>query len=335
DFFDVEALAAAVVRAGVSLAAAADELAERSGLGRVLVGALLLALATSLPELLTDASATLAGAPDLAVADLFGASMANMGILALCDIVHRGRVWPSVELGHARVAAVAIALTAGAGMSIAAGRAPELGWVGLDTGAIAAAYLAAAAWFHRTVHVGASRTHAPARELQVPTGWSHRGLPVPPLAASARRFGAAAAAMAVAAPVLALAAREVAAGTGVAQTAIGVGLLAVTTSLPELVASLAAVRMGAHDLAVGNLFGTNAANMSLLVVLDALYTRGPILAAVDDSQLLAVLGGILLMALALAAIVTGTETRVGRLEPDATVLLIVYVVLLVVIGAAS
>ena len=123
--------AAAVVRAGVSLAAAADELAERSGLGRVLVGALLLALATSLPELLTDASATLAGAPDLAVADLFGASMA-----------------------------------------------------------------------------------------------------------------------------------------------IGVGLLAVTTSLPELVASLAAVRMGAHDLAVGNLFGTNAANMSLLVVLDALYTRG-------------------------------------------------------------
>ncbi|MBW2588929.1 MAG: sodium:calcium antiporter, partial [Deltaproteobacteria bacterium] len=118
-----------------------------------------------------------------------------------------------------------------------------------------------------------------------------------------------------------------------AQTFLGVALLAVTTSLPELVASIASVRIGAYDMAVGNLFGSNVANMSVLLFADIAYTDGPILAAVSQGQIVAALGAILLMSVAVAAIVGESErTRIRRLEPDAIVLLILYAATLVAIA---
>jgi len=110
--------ASAVVAGGTALARAGDAIATRTGLGGLFIGMLLMAAATSLPEILTDAAAAAAGSPDLAVGDLFGSSMANMAILAFVDLLHRHRVWPRVEIGHARVASVAIALTALATLGI-------------------------------------------------------------------------------------------------------------------------------------------------------------------------------------------------------------------------
>lgn len=84
------------------------------------------------------------------------------------------------------------------------------------------------------------------------------------------------------------------------------------------------MRIGAHDLAVGNLFGSNAFNMASLVAVEAAYTPGAVLGAVDPSQATAGVAATLMMASALAALVPGTETRVRRLEPDAVLLLVVY-----------
>ena len=75
---------------------------------------------------------------------------------------------------------------------------------------------------------------------------------------------------------------------------------------------------------MGSLFGSNAVNMTLLVLVDAADTPGPVLAPVDAGQAVAALGAIVLMALALTAIVQGGETRTRRLEPDAVVLLLAY-----------
>lgn len=76
-----------VVLAGNALARYADAIAEATKLGRLWIGSVLLAGATSLPELATDISAVRLGATDLAVADLFGSSMANMLILAVIDLL--------------------------------------------------------------------------------------------------------------------------------------------------------------------------------------------------------------------------------------------------------
>jgi len=318
--------AAVLVVGGALLARAGDDLAERTGWGRLFVGMLFLALATSLPELVTDISAVIADAPDLAVADLFGSSMANMAILAIVDLARRGRVWPSVELGQARLASIAIALTALAALALLTPDGPTFGWIGLDTVVIAGAYVAAVAWMRRAPTVG-SRPVTP-----IPR-------PTEPVVQSVvrvwTRFGIATAFIFASAPVVAYSARDIADESGLSQTFVGTALLAISTSLPELIASIAAIRIGAHDLAVGNLFGSNAANMALLLPIDLAYTPGPLLAAIDPTQLVAAVGAILLMALALAAIVHGEETRIGRLEPDAVLLLLVYAGALVAVWSVT
>jgi len=323
--------ASAVVAGGTALARAGDGIATRTGLGGLFIGMLLMAAATSLPEIVTDAAAAAAGSPDLAVGDLFGSSMANMAILAVIDLVYRRRVWPTIGLAHARVAAVAIGLTTFVLLSILSPAHPRIGWVGIESILMVAAYIIAAAWVHRAPSGHAT---APAPDALInPIGW---GTERP---GSVRRdllsFAAATAIILVSAPFVALSAQGIARETGVAESFIGVTLLAVATSLPELVASISAVRLGAHDLAVGNLFGSNAFNMAIIVFVDLAYTPGPVLGAVSMAQLVPGIGAILLMAIALGAIVQGASTRLRRGEPDAVLLLLAYVGLVLLTWASS
>jgi cation:H+ antiporter len=322
------------VGGGIVLARAGDEIAARTGLGGLFVGMLLLAGATSLPEIATDVSASLAGAPALAVGDLFGSSMANMAILATIDLLHRGGVWTSVSLGHARVAALAIALTTIAVLAVVQPPGVAVGWVGIETLVIVVAYVAAARWMRRPSGRG-RRGHEAIGEIVSPTHWATRDRPMRPVAVAWRQFAVAAAVVLVSAPLLALSAQAIAVETGVGEGFIGALLLAGSTSLPELVASVAAVRIGSYDLAVGNLFGSNAFNMVALLAADAAWLDGPILAAVGPAASVAGIGAILLMALALAAVVHGERTRVTRLEPDAVLLLGLWVVLLGFVFRAS
>lgn len=159
-----------------------------------------------------------------------------------------------------------------------------------------------------------------------PTGWGAAD------GGSLRRdlvvFAAAALVILVSGPALAVSAQGIAEATGIAETFIGVTLLAVATSLPELVAALAAIRIGAYDLAVGNLFGSNAFNMTVVLWVDIAYLDGPVLDAVAIQQIIPGLGAILLMALAIAGILGGGTKRLRRGEPDAALLLIMYGALL-------
>ena len=75
--------------------------------------------------------------------------------------------------------------------------------------------------------------------------------------------------------------------------------------------------------------------MTILFAADLAYLPGPILAAVDPAQVVAGVGAILLMAIALAAVVHGTRTRIRRLEPDAIAVLVTYVVLLAALWRAA
>jgi len=102
-----------VVFAGTALARSADAIAETTKVGRLWIGSVLLAGATSLPELATDISAVRMGAPDLAVGDLFGSSMANMLILAVIDLLPpRRQVLQHAAFDHALAAGLAISLNA-------------------------------------------------------------------------------------------------------------------------------------------------------------------------------------------------------------------------------
>ena len=318
-----------VVRAGIEVAARGEELARRFGISELLVGAILIAFVTSLPEIVTNASAALTNAPELAVGTVFGSSMANMAILAVLDLAHRGRVLMSVELGQARLAAVAMLLTAIAVLGIVNPSEVELGWVGIYPMVIAGIYLLTLRWFRRAPLPAASTTQSGPAAV----AWRVR---VQGTARPVIRFVLGALALFVAAPLVVRAAEHIADDTGISTGFFGVAFLALATSLPELFTSLAALRLGAYDLAVGNLLGSNAFNIVSLLVADLFFTSGPIMNAVGSVDVVAGLVAIALMSVALAAIVVDPEEqRTGLLDPGPILLLVAYAAGLALAWAAA
>ena len=105
--------AAVIIVAGTFLSKYADAIAELTGLGRLLIGSVLLAGATSLPELTVDISAVRLGTMDLAVGDLLGSSLMNLLILALLDLSYhsRGRMLSKQAAAHALSGSVSAVLT--------------------------------------------------------------------------------------------------------------------------------------------------------------------------------------------------------------------------------
>jgi cation:H+ antiporter len=207
-----------------------------------------------------------------------------------------------------------------------------IGWVGLTPIVIVVVYVLSIAWFRRMPLLARPGLEQPQIPLQEATGWSEKAAKIS-LNGLWLRFGISALLILLTAPITTLSVKAIADSTGIAQTFLGAALLAVTTSLPELIASIASLRIGAYDMAVGNLFGSNVANMSILVFADLAYTEGPILAAVSQGQVVAAIGAILLMSVAVAAIVGESEqTRLRKLEPDAIVLLTIYAATLVAVA---
>jgi cation:H+ antiporter len=106
-------------------------------------------------------------------------------------------------------------------------------------------------------------------------------------------------------------------------TFVGTALVGLATSLPELVASIAAVRMGAYDLAIGNLFGSCAFNMAIFFPLD-LVQQGSVFTAVDPRHVLSGLVAVLLLSIGLACVIYRGERRLMMLEPDSFLLIAAY-----------
>jgi cation:H+ antiporter len=130
----------------------------------------------------------------------------------------------------------------------------------------------------------------------------------------------------VAAPFLACSAERIAEETGVGTTFIGTSLVAITTSLPELVTAVASVRLGAFDLAVGNLFGSNAFNMAAFLFADLAYREGDLLSNLSSVHALTALWSILMMNIGLMGIIYRAEKRFILIEPDSLLMIVSYIV---------
>ncbi len=319
--------AAVIVFAGIVLTRCSDSIAELTGIGRLLAGSIFLALATSLPELSVGVNAVRLGMADLAVGDLLGSSLFNLLILAVLDLTYppRWRMFSRISTAHALSATQSITLTTLAAFGIALGSrfAPyAIGGVGVFSLAILVAYLLGI----RMVFLDQKLS---AREKQSVES-DPRSVAVAPVPGSLSKailgYLLSAVAILISGPFLATAADEIAEKSGLGQTFVGTVFVALCTSLPELVASLTAVRMGAPDLALGNIFGSNIFNMTQLVPLDLVH-QGPLLAAVSPSNLLTALAIILVTAVAITGQLYQVERRIHFLEPDA------LLVILLVIGA--
>jgi cation:H+ antiporter len=84
------------------------------------------------------------------------------------------------------------------------------------------------------------------------------------------------------------------------------------------------VRLGAFDLAVGNLFGSNAFNMAAFFFVDIAYQGGPIFNVITDAHAMTAFWGILLMSAALMGIIYRVEKRYMLIEPDSFAIILGY-----------
>jgi cation:H+ antiporter len=314
------------------LARDGDVIAERTGLGKAWVGAVLVAAATSLPELATDIAAVRQGHVSLAVGDLFGSSMANMLILALADLALRQRrILARIAVNQALVGLLAIVLTAIAAAGILSDGAFSILGIGWAPLVVGGTYLAGVRLLHENRREPPFATAVGSTNVDDAADPGESGLLRPAIG-----FALATLAILVAAPFLAHSAAQIADLLGVSAGVVGVILLAATTSLPEVSVTIASMRAGSYDLAVGNLLGSNCFNMVILLVLDIVDGGGPLLVGAGPGVLISALFAIILTAQTLIQVLNTTERRVAWLEPDAALRIATYALgILLVVRAGS
>ncbi len=313
--------AAIMVYAAIRLARASDVVAIRTDLGRMFVGTMLLALATSLPELLTMTSAIQEEAESLAVGSLFGSCMFNMALLAILDIAHRdAHVLRRVALTHAVGASLATLIIAAAVLFIQVDIDLSVGWVGVDSLTLVAIYLGGA-WLIRS---GTAETATRAAMIRTGPASEESLAGLPSLKRASLEFAIAVVVLVLVTPTMVRSAIEIAEVTGLSQGFVGAALVAIITSLPEGVTTFAAARMRSFDMAVGNLFGSNLFNVFALGLIDVFYLRGRFLGAVDPVMATAGLLALVLAALAMVGNVARIERKVAGVEIDAMLILLVY-----------
>ncbi len=308
-----------VIYAGSSLSRLGDALADRTGLGRVWIGTLLLAGATSLPEVSTSGVAGLMGLPDLAVGNVFGSNIFNMAILAVAQFATRQPILATASSGHFVTAAAGLLLSGLAAMAVLVRVPVQVLGLGLDTLVILAVYAALVRMLPREDGPGDDgETAAASNEAPIHGGSSSA-------VALWAAFALAAAGVVAGGTLLSYAGEAIAAQTGWGQSFVGNTLLAASTSLPELTVSIAAVTRGSVDLAVGNVLGSNIFNMVILAVSDLAY-RGEtgVLSAVSPSQAISALLGLLLSALVVLGMSLRQGRRQARVQWDTTAILLTY-----------
>ncbi len=312
-WLEFAAASALVVVAAVKLAEYGDVISERTGLGGMFIGTLLMAGATSLPELLTTINSLDQDVPNLAAGNLFGSNMFNMFLLAVLDLMtQRARILRLVATRHALTASLATLLTGTATFFILADIHSRVGWIGLGSLLLMVLYLVGVWLIRRSSPPQVGRPPA-----DVETG-------LPSLSRGVLGFSAASLVLVLVTPWLVRTSVRLAEITGVGTGFVGTALLGTVTSLPELVAVVAAARIGAYDLAVGNLFGSNVFNMFVLGLADVFYVERLFLEEIDAGFALAGIVGLALTNLGLIGNLARVERRLLIVEVDALVILVVY-----------
>jgi cation:H+ antiporter len=283
--------------AGVRLARYGHVIAEKAGFTGTWIGLILLATVTSLPELVTGVSAvTLARAPNIAVGDVFGSCVFNLSIITVLDYLHRGEsVFTRTSQGHILSAGFGIVLIGFAGFSILVQRDGPLwaiGHVGLSSPIIIALYAIAM----RTVF------RYERREVATFTERAVERYPDTSLRRAVWLYCAAAALVVAAGTWLPFIGEQLAAVMGWQRTFVGTLFVAAATSTPEVVVTVAALRLGALDMAIGNLLGSNLFDVAILAIDDVLFTPGPLLAHVSQLHAVSSFSAVMMTGIAIVGL---------------------------------
>jgi cation:H+ antiporter len=299
-----------ILLAGTKLSRYGDLIAQRTGLGGVWVGLVLLATVTSLPELVTGLSAiVVVNQPDLAVGSALGSCIYNLVIIAVLDFVHKpGSIYSGIQHGHSLSAGFGVILlgAVASSMFVQMHFTPiSFGHVGMYSVLAPVVYFIAmrAVFFYE-------RRNNDAHDLLAVGGL--KGAMSNGLGPTYLRFAFFALVLIGAATALPVIGEGLAVTMGWEETFVGTIVLALATSVPEIVISVQAVRIGAVDLAIGGIFGSNLFDLLILAVEDVAYLDGPILGAVSDQHMLTAIAALTMTGIAIVGLCSRPQARVFR-----------------------
>jgi len=314
------ACTALILFSGSKLSFYGDIIAEKTGMGRTWIGVVLMASVTSLPELITGVSSvTIFDLPNIAAGDVLGSCMFNMLIIAMLDFMggstplsaraHQGQVL-GAGFGIFLLGLVGISLFASAAL-------PRIGWISLSSLVFLGVYLIAI----RTVFLYEKRRIVEfVKEITEEAKYERISK-----ARAYTMYGLNAVVIIAAATYLPHLGERIAELTGLGRTFVGSIFIALSTSLPEVVVSLGAFRIGAVDIALGTLFGSNLFNIGILAVDDMLYTRGPLLSHISGNHIVSVLAAISMAAIAIIGLTYQTTKKRHVFAWDSIGIVLVYV----------
>jgi len=256
------ASAVVVMFCGAKLAVYGDALASLTGWGRLFVGSLLVALATSLPELSTNISAVRLDPPnpELAVGNVFGANMLNMFTLAAVALAFGGkRFLQQVAPEQAYLIVVAVVMTGAAILFSALKMGANTGEIGLSSIVLIVLFVIGMWWVYKTrPETGDEGGEDPGMTLK--KAWL--------------LFGLVSLGVVISGFFLAWSTDEIADITGIASSTLGILLVSFVTTMPEAASTIAAARIGAMDLGVAGLYGSCAFNVTILFYADPFFRDG-------------------------------------------------------------
>jgi cation:H+ antiporter len=320
------ALAAGVVLlSGVRMTGLADHLADRIRIGEAIAGAVLLGAATSLSGTIVSITAAFDGFASLAYSNSIGGIAAQTAFLAIADLIHRkaNLEHAAADLGNVFQAVVLMVLLT---LPLLAANLPEFTVLAVHPVSLVIP----------VVYVGALATTRALREtpmwIPVTTGDTRKDTPEHEDAQSRRKstvrlfltFFLLMLVMGVAGWVIAKTAGAITLRMALSESLVGALATAVATSLPELVTTIAAVRRGALQLAVGGIIGGNTFDTLFLTAADVSYREGSLYHAAGAADQFWNLTAILMTGILLGGLIVRQRQGPGRIGAESVALLAVY-----------
>jgi cation:H+ antiporter len=317
--------------AGVELSKSTDELDRRLGIGDAIGGMVLLAIAGSLPELAITISAAESGHLGLAAGNLIGGIATATMVLVVCDLFAPrpltflvGSLVPVLE-GLLVILTVSVALMGAllpksiviAGRFSPASLAVVVIWIG-------------GIWvLNRTrkhpkweVVMAGSQPGRPHRRVRHPVADAARAKHSTTRVAIL--FGVSAAVTFLAGVALEISGNELANRAGINGVVFGATVLALASALPEISSGIEAVRLGDHQLAMGDIFGGNAFQLCLFVLADLVAAK-PVLPTTGPAIAWLASLGLVLTVMYVGGVIV-RPSRPHRLGPESILALLFYVV---------
>lgn len=307
---------------GTKLTKVADEIADASGWGEAIVGAIVLGGSTSLPGIITSVTAAVNDHPQLAISNAIGGIAAQTVFLAIADIFYRraNLEYAAASLTNLLQGTLLIILLA---IVLIGASTPKFSLIGIHP--ISIVLIAAYIFGIRLITSVKNNPMWGAKPTaEIDLAQSNKSLTEVNLTKLWLLFAILGFLTGLSGYFVAMGGVAISTYSGLSETLVGSLFTAITTSLPELVTSIAAVRQGALNLAVGNIIGGNSFDVLFVAFADIAYGGGSIYQQFAASQTFVISLAILMSGVLLLGLLRREKYGIGNIGFESFLILLLY-----------